>query len=192
MATRFYIKNMVCPRCIRVVRDELEYLDLKVTRVDLGEVEIDNDFTPELRDKIDDALVKNGFELLEDQKQKIVEKIKISLIDLIYNDERKEESHRLTLSAYLSQSLGMDYNYLSTLFSSVENITIEKYVILQKIERVKELLKYEELTLSEIAHRLNYSSTQHLSNQFKQVTGFSPTQFKKMVGNSRKSIDKLT
>jgi len=192
MAARLYIKNMVCPRCIRVVRDELEDLDLKVTRVDLGEVEIENDITPELRDKIDDAMIKNGFELLEDQKQKIVEKIKISVIDLIYNDERKEEARPLTLSAYLSQSLGMDYNYLSTLFSSVENITIEKYVILQKIERVKELLKYEELTLSEIAHRLNYSSTQHLSNQFKQVTGFSPTQFKKMVGNSRKSIDKLT
>ncbi len=192
MATHLYIKNMVCPRCIRVVRDELENLNVKIKRVDLGEAEIEEALTPDLLEKIRTVMEANGFELLEDQKRKIVEKIKIAVIDLIYNNEKGNEARRLTLSSYLSRTLGMDYNYLSTLFSSVENITIEKYVILQKIERVKELLKYEELTLSEIAHRLHYSSTQHLSNQFKQVTGLSPTQFKKIVGNPRKTIDKLT
>ncbi len=192
MATHLYIKNMVCPRCIRVVRDELENLNVKIKRVDLGEAEIEEALTPALLEKIRTVMEANGFELLEDQKRKIVEKIKIAVIDLIYNNEKGNEARRLTLSSYLSRTLGMDYNYLSTLFSSVENITIEKYVILQKIERVKELLKYEELTLSEIAHRLHYSSTQHLSNQFKQVTGLSPTQFKKIVGNPRKTIDKLT
>lgn len=188
---RLYIKNMVCPRCIRVVREELENLGMNVRRVDLGEVEIGNTVSPETMDKISGVMKANGFELLTDQKQKTIEKIKVAVIDMIYNEENKD-APRLTLSAYLSKKLGMDYNYLSSLFSSVENITIEKFVILQKIERVKELLKYEELTLSEIAHRLHYSSTQHLSNQFKQITGFSPTQFKKMVENQRKSIDKLT
>lgn len=192
MTTRLYIKNMVCPRCIRVVKEELENIGIPVKRVELGEVEIGVDPTPHLKEKLRSILESNGFELLEDKKRKTVERIKVAVIDLLYKNEYNNEAHRRTLSAYLSQKLGMDYNYLSTLFSSVENITIEKYVILQKIERVKELLKYEELTLSEIAYRLHYSSTQHLSNQFKQVTGLSPTQFKEMVDNQRKSIDKLT
>ncbi len=183
---------MVCLRCIRVVREELENIGLAVKSVELGEVEIEDSLTPLVIEKIKHAMESNGFELLEDQKRRTVEKIKVAVIDLLYMNESNKEAHRLTLSSYLSDKLGLDYNYLSTLFSSVENITIERYVILQKIERVKELLKYEELTLSEIAYRLNYSSTQHLSNQFKQITGFSPTQFKKMVGNSRKPIDKLT
>ncbi len=183
---------MVCPRCIRVVRDELENIGLPVKRVELGEVEIGTDIAPDTYEEIKNILESNGFELLENKKRKIVEKIKVAVIDLLYYTEDNIEAHRLTLSAYLSEKLGMDYKYLSTLFSSIENITIEKYVILQKIERVKELIKYEELTLSEIAYRLNYSSTQHLSNQFRQITGLSPTQFKKMVGNQRKSIDKLT
>jgi len=192
MTTHLYIKNMVCPRCIRVVRDELENIGLPVKRVELGEVEIGTDIAPDTYEEIKNILESNGFELLENKKRKIVEKIKVAVIDLLYYTEDNIEAHRLTLSAYLSEKLGMDYKYLSTLFSSIENITIEKYVILQKIERVKELIKYEELTLSEIAYRLNYSSTQHLSNQFRQITGLSPTQFKKMVGNQRKSIDKLT
>ncbi len=183
---------MVCPRCIRVIKDELENIGLPVKRVELGEVEIDDNLTPDMYEELKYALESNGFELLEDKKRKTVEKIKVAVIDLLYNIEEKNDVHQRTLSAYLSEKLGMDYKYLSTLFSSVENLTIEKYVILQKIERVKELLKYEELTLSEIAYRLNYSSTQHLSNQFKQITGLSPTQFKKMVGNQRKPIDKLT
>jgi len=192
MATKLYIKNMVCPRCIRVVRDELTGLGLNINRVELGEVEIDTPVSPKMQLQIKNILETNGFELLEDQKRKIVEKIKIAIIDLIYSEADRNDSTKLTLSAYLSRQTGLEYNYISSLFSSVENITIEKYVILQKIERVKELLKYEEMTLSEIAYRLNYSSTQHLSTQFKQVTGLSPTQFKKLVEPPRKSIDKLT
>lgn len=192
MTSRIHIKNMVCPRCIRVVREELDNLGLSVKNVTLGEAEIDGSLTSGTTEKIKLVLEKNGFELLEDQKRKIVEKIKIAIIDLLYNDEKNSRTPRITLSAYLADKLKMDYNYLSTLFSSVENITIEKYVILQKIERVKELLKYEQLTISEIAYRLHYSSTQHLSNQFRHITGMSPTQFKKMVKNNRKPIDQLT
>ena len=183
---------MVCPRCIRVVREELDNLGLSVKNVTLGEAEIDGSLTSGTTEKIKLVLEKNGFELLEDQKRKIVEKIKIAIIDLLYNDEKNSRTPSITLSAYLAAKLKMDYNYLSTLFSSVENITIEKYVILQKIERVKELLRYEQLTISEIAYRLHYSSTQHLSNQFRHITGMSPTQFKRMVKNNRKPIDQLT
>lgn len=183
---------MVCPRCIRVVREELEKIGLQVNKVQLGEVEINDTLTPELILEIDRKMKENGFELLEDQKKKTVEKIKISIIELVYDNELSSGKKRQTLSSYLSDRIKMDYNYISTLFSSIENITIEKYFILQKIERVKELLKYEELTLSEIAYRLNYSSTQHLSSQFKQITGLSPTEFKGMIGNTRKPIDKLT
>jgi len=154
---------MVCPRCIRVVREELDNLGLSVKNVTLGEAEIDGSLTSGTTEKIKLVLEKNGFELLEDQKRKIVEKIKIAIIDLLYNDEKNSRTPSITLSAYLADKLKMDYNYLSTLFSSVENITIEKYVILQKVERVKELLRYEQLTISEIAYRLHYSSTQHLS-----------------------------
>jgi AraC family transcriptional regulator len=191
MTTRLFIKNMVCPRCIRVVGEELHNLGLNIEKVELGEVEIHDDLTPELTRNIKLVLEKNGFELLEDRKRKIVEKIKIAIIDLLYNSENRQ-TQRITLSAHLSDKLKMDYNYLSTLFSSIENITIEKYLILQKVERVKELLRYEQLTTSEIAYRLNYSSTQHLSNQFRQITGMSPTQFRKMVKNNRKPIDQLT
>lgn len=183
---------MVCPRCIRVVREELRNLGLNVKNVTLGEAEIEDYLTSETTQKIKLVLENNGFELLEDQKRKIVERMKIAIIDLLYNDDNNSRAHRITLSAYLADKLKMDYNYLSTLFSSVENITIEKYVILQKVERVKELLKYEQLTISEIAYRLHYSSTQHLSNQFRQITGMTPTQFKKMVRNNRKPIDQLT
>lgn len=192
MTTSIHIKNMVCPRCIRVVREELRNLGLNVKNVTLGEAEIEDYLTSETTQKIKLVLENNGFELLEDQKRKIVERMKIAIIDLLYNDDNNSRAHRITLSAYLADKLKMDYNYLSTLFSSVENITIEKYVILQKVERVKELLKYEQLTISEIAYRLHYSSTQHLSNQFRQITGMTPTQFKKMVRNNRKPIDQLT
>jgi AraC family transcriptional regulator len=191
MGNILYIKNMVCPRCIRVVREDLERLELPVRRVDLGEVELENTISPDMLKLVDDSLRASGFELLEDRKRKIVEKIKIAVIELLHNEENESE-RRFTLSAYLSRKLNMDYNYLSTLFSSVENVTIERYTILQKIERVKELLRYNDLTLSEIAYRLRYSSTQHLSNQFKQVTGLTPTRFKKQLDTQRKPIDSLS
>jgi len=169
-----YIKNMVCSRCIRVVKDELTDLGIDVVDVRLGRAVLAN--PPQNLDEMVDRLAQNGFELLEDKNAKIVESIKNRIIDLIYSD-RLEEMH-INLSQDLSQHLGKDYSALSKLFSDVESITIEKFFILHKVERVKELIVYDELTLSEIAYRLGYSSVQHLSNQFKKTTGLSPSHFK--------------
>ena len=183
------IKNMVCPRCIRVVKEELDNLGYKTTieRLGLAEIEYTGD-QPDL-DEITGVLDKNGFELLIDKNAKIIEKMKTLIIDLIYQDRLDNMSSNL--SDYLAQKLNHDYSFLSTLFSSVESITIEKYFILQKIERVKELLIYDELSLSEIAYRLGYSNVQYLSNQFKKITGMSPSRFKSLRGRARHTIDKI-
>lgn len=178
---------MVCSRCIKVVREELEKLGLEIDSIELGEVNIFGENI--LEDKIKDVLEENGFELVEDKKAQIINKIKSLIIGIIYSE--KIEDMNLKFSEYLSKELGMDYQYLSTLFSSVENVTIEHFIILQKVERAKELLKYNELTLSEIAYKLGYSSVQHLSNQFKKVTGLTASQFKEITENQRKPIDKL-
>jgi AraC-like DNA-binding protein len=140
--------------------------------------------------RISNVLEENGFELIEDRKARTIEQLKLAVLKLVR--ERGEGRNQKTRqSEYLSNELGLDYHYLSTLFSSIENITIEQYIILQRVERAKELLKYGELTLSEIAYKLGYSSVQHLSNQFKSVTGFTPTSFKKLTGSVRKPIDKV-
>lgn len=184
-----YIKNMVCNRCIKVVKDELIKMGLTVEKIELGKVEISSPkYSPDLT-QIKNVLEANGFELLEDKKAKVVEKIKNLVIELIYSD--KLEFLPTTFSSYLEKKLAKDYSSLSNLFSSVENITIEKYIINQKIERVKELLVYNELTLSEIAFRLGYSSVQHLSNQFKKNTGLTPSHFKKIKELKRNPIDML-
>lgn len=180
---------MVCGRCIKVVRDELEKLGLKVINISLGEVTIEGNSEIKKED-IRNALSQNGFELLEDKKASLIEQLKVLIIDLIYNDE-KIKPPSMNYSDYIQKKLGYDYHYLSSLFSSTEQITIEHYIILQKIERAKELLKYGELTLSEIAYKLGYSSVQHLSNQFKKVTGLNATQFKNISLNQRNPIDKL-
>ncbi|MGE5410735.1 MAG: AraC family transcriptional regulator [Clostridiales bacterium] len=182
------IKNMVCDRCIKVVGEEMEKLGLNVLSIQLGEVVVEGDHIP--LEKIKIALEKNGFELLEDKKASIINRVKSLVIEIIYSG--RLETMQLKFSEYLSDSLNNDYQYLSTLFSAVEGITIEHYIILQKIERAKELIKYNELTLSEIAYRLGYSSVQHLSNQFRKITGFTASQFKEVASNSRKPIDKLT
>ncbi len=184
-----YIRNMVCPRCIRVVREELEGLGLNLHHIELGVVVLSKPPDDETRERVKKVLESNGFELIEDRKKQLIENIKHSIIELIYNGS--PERKKFVLSKYLSRKLGFEYNYLSTVFSSVENMTIERYFILQKIERVKELLKYEELTLSEIAYRLNYSSVQHLSRQFKQVTGLTPSRFKQQLDRQRIPIDRL-
>ncbi len=181
------IKNMVCSRCIKVVKEELEKLNLEVNKIELGEVEISGNEIP--LEKIRSVLEENGFELIQDKKAKIINKIKGLIIELVHSD--KIENMNLNFSEYLSQNLHLEYQYLTILFSSVENITIEHFIILQKIERAKELLKYNELTLSEIAYRLGYSSVQHLSNQFKKVTGFTASQFKQLAENQRKPLDKI-
>ncbi len=189
--TTLYVKNMVCDRCIRVVRDELEALKLDIRSVVLGEVVVAGTVRDLPVDRIRKALEENGFELIEDRRAKTIEQLKLAVLKLV-REENKGESRAVKQSEYLSRGVGLDYHYLSKLFSSVENITLEHYVILQRIELAKELLKYGELTLSEIAYRLGYSSVQHLSNQFKSVTGFTPTAFKKQTSNVRRPIDKVS
>ena len=189
--TKLLIKNMVCNRCIKVVKEELEKLDLDVRIIVLGEVVVNGGEKTLPIEKIKIVLEENGFELIEDKRAKIIEQIKLVILKLVRSD-KNQKSLEENSSAYLIKETGQDYHYLSTLFSSVENITIEQYIILQKIERAKELLKYGELTLSEIAYKLGYSSVQHLSNQFKKVTGLTASQFKNMTANIRKPLDKLT
>ena len=185
-----YIKNMVCNRCIKVVREEFEKLGLVIKNIQLGEVEILKDNAKLDMQKIDNVLKSNGFELLDNKNSKIIEKVKILIIDMI----RKVDSGKnidISFSEYLAQETGLNYNYLSTLFSSLEGITIEKYIIHQKIEKVKELIVYGELTLSEIAFRLGYSSVQHLSNQFKKITGLTPSYFKSLKSKNRRALDNI-
>ncbi len=187
--TLLTVRNMVCNRCIKVVKEELQNINLDVRSIILGEVVVSGKEKDLPMDKIKTVLTKNGFELIEDKKAKIIEQIKISVIEQIYNNSENEKEKNL--SKILIKRLGYDYNYLSSLFSSIENITIEHYFILQKIERAKELLKYGELNLSEIAYQLGYSSVQHLSNQFKKVTGLTASKFKELTKLERKPIDKL-
>lgn len=184
-----YIRNMVCNRCIKVVEEEFKKLGLYIRNISLGEVVIDNELSEEDLERIRLVLEDNGFELIENRKMRTIEQIKILILNLVRDEEK--EGRKINISDYLSEKINADYNYLSTLFSSVENITIEHYLILQKIERAKELLKYGELTLSEIAYKLGYSSVAHLSAQFKKVTGMNANQFKTLTENTRKSLDKV-
>lgn len=188
--TTLYVKNMVCDRCIRVVREEMTKIKLDVRSVSLGEVVVAGATKALPIDTIKSVLDENGFELIEDRKAKTIEQMKLAIITYVREESDKLE-RKLRFSEFLSKKLGIDYHHLSTLFSSVENVTIEQFVILQRIERAKELLKYGELTLSEIAYKLGYSSVQHLSNQFKSITGFTPTTFRSLTGQQRKPIDRV-
>lgn len=179
---------MVCNRCILTVRRELENEGLAFKNVQLGEVEFTHEPNKEQLEKLDERLKKVGFELLDNKKSQTVEKIKNVIVSLIHHSDEKSN---LKMSALLEKNLQMDYHYLSTLFSSVEGITIESYSILQRIEKVKELLMYDEKNLSEIAFDLGYSSVQHLSQQFKKITGLTPSHFKELKENKRKPLDKL-
>ncbi|KAA9357571.1 helix-turn-helix domain-containing protein [Larkinella humicola] len=187
---KLYIKHMVCGRCKRVVRDILEELGIEVLRVELGEVETNELPATVSMEQIRQVLADNDFELLEDRKTVVVEQIKTLIVNEVHHDRRERPEHQ-NLSDFLTQKIGYDYSYLSHLFSAIEGMTIEKYVIAQKIEKVKEYLLYGELTLSEIAWRLGYSSTQHLSNQFKQVVGLTPGDFKRTGLAYRTEIDKV-
>ena len=182
-----FIKNMVCDRCIMVVEDEIKKLGLAIKSIELGRVELVNEISPVQKDEIEEKLKSFGFEIIDDKNEKLAGQIKNIIIDLVHNKYDGEK--KLNHSSYLSKMTGRDYNYLSTLFSETEGTTIEKYFILQKIEKVKELLSYNELNLSEIAFQLNYSSVQHLSSQFKKVTGLTPGEFKLEI--KRKALDKI-
>lgn len=183
-----HIKNMVCDRCKMVVKSELEQLGLQLLSVDLGKVEIKNTIDENKKDEISKVLLALGFELIDDKKSRIIEKIKTLLRDLTQN---KNADLNQNLSTYIAENLHHDYSKLSNLFSEVEGISIEKYYIHLKIEKAKEFIMYDELSLSEIADLLNYSSVAHLSNQFKKVTGFTPTHFKQIKAAKRIQIDKI-
>lgn len=185
---KVYIKNMVCNRCIMVVKNELEKLGFNPLNVSLGEATLVQELTTEEIMKLNDSLTELGFQILDDRKSKIIEKIKNTIIKLVHYQENDSKTN---LSSILSNKLHHDYNYLSNLFSEVEGTTIEKYFIAQKIEKVKELLVYDELTLSEIAFRLNYSSVAYLSNQFKKITGLTPSHFKQIREVKRKPLDEV-
>lgn len=183
-----YIKNMVCNRCKMIVRSTIESFGLHPVQVELGEAELQEDDISSVKEQLKKELQSLGFDLLDDKKAQTVEKIKNKIIHLVQN---KDNDLKVNLSDYLSDELHQDYSTLSNLFSEVEGITIEKYYILQKTEKVKELLVYDELSLSEIAFQLNYSSSAYLSNQFKKVTGFTPSHFKKVRKVKRKSLDEV-
>lgn len=186
-----HIKNMVCNRCIAAVQVAMENAELHPERVSLGEVLLrEENLSGEALSRIDDQLKQHGFERISDRKVRLIEAMKNKIIRLIHHTDQVDL--RMNWSEILSDALHYEYNYLSSLFSSVEGITLEHYIIRQKIEKAKELLLYDELTLSEIAHRLGYSSVAHLSAQFKKVTGFTPTFLKKSrAQGTRKPLDKL-
>ena len=188
MSNTIYIKNMVCPRCITAVINILDELYLPYTSIKLGEVELVSTLNTMKKDSLSKALQDSGFSLINDRRSQLIEQMKTLVVDKIYHST---DELNIKWADYLGEKLHLDYKYLSSLFSSVESITFEQYIINQKIERVKELIVYDELTLSEIAFKLNYSSVAYLSNQFKKVTGMTPTQFKKVIDKNRKSLDEI-
>ncbi len=187
MSILFYIKNMVCDRCKMVVEDLFKKVGAQVVNTELGEIQTAENLNPSQLEDLDILLKQHGFELLDNKQSRIVEKIKNVVIELIYNPQH--EHFKSNFSDYLSEKLSRDYSGLSTLFSAHEGSTIEQYIIRQKIERVKELLMYDEQSLSQIADELQYSSVAHLSNQFKKVTGLTPSQFKQSAAKNRLPLD---
>lgn len=186
------IRNMVCNRCIMVVNSIFEKHGQKPASISLGEVVLPQDkISSDKLEKISNDLTAVGFEIIDDKKLRLIEKLKNFVIKKIHHTDFVDM--KFNWSSVLSDELRYDYNYLSALFSSVEGITLEHYIIMQKIERVKELLYYDELNMSEIADKLGYSSVQHLSSQFKKITGATPSEFKKShpVGHSRKPLDSI-
>lgn len=174
---KLYIKYMVSLRCKLMVKEELKKLGIPFDAVDLGIVEIRKDITLEQRELLKENLLKSGLELLDDKKAILIEKIKNVVVEMVHYSE---ELPNMNYSDYVSEKLGYDYTYLSNLFSEVKGITLQQFIIIHKIERVKELLLYDELNLTEIAYQLHYSSVAHLSNQFKKVTGLSPSFYKEL------------
>jgi AraC-like DNA-binding protein len=179
---------MVCIRCKMVVKNELEKLGLKYSVVELGEVDLFEEMSEAQHDAFKEAIFRSGLELLDDKKSVLIQKIKNVIIDLVHYSE---EPLSVNLSEYLSKKLNHDYTYLANLFSEVAGLTIEKFFIIHKIERVKELLVYNELTLTEIAYKMHYSSVSHISFQFKKITGLTPSHFKKLKEKRRSMLDKL-
>lgn len=177
---------MVCIRCQMVVKSELEKLGLHHIYVKIGEAKIKEDISIEKIQQLDKALKRSGLELMDNKKSILVEKIKTAIIELVHYTE---EQIKVNLSDYLSEKLNYDYTYLANLFSEVKGTTIEKFYLNHKIERVKELIIYDELNLSEIAYKMHYSSVAHLSNQFKKFTGLTPSHFKELKNKRRNTLE---
>lgn len=176
---------MVCIRCKMVVKSELEKLGLHYTTIELGEAETIEDISKDQMERLGIALKKTGLELMDDKKSILVEKIKLLIIELVhYTDEQI----KVNLSDYLSEKLNYNYTYLANLFSEVKGTTIEQFYLAHKIEKVKELLVYDEFNLTEIAYKLHYSSVAHLSNQFKKMTGLTPSHFKNLKNKRRSAL----
>lgn len=182
---KLYIKNMACIRCQIVVKSELEKLGLHHAKVQLGETEIMEELSAEQRDNLSISLKNIGLELLDDKKIIMVERIKTIVIELVHHNE---DQIKTNLSDYLIGKLKHNYTYLSNLFSEIEGTSIEQFYLWNKIERVKELLVYDELSLTEIAYRLHYSSVAHLLNQFKKMTGLTPSHFKNLKNKNRRAL----
>lgn len=183
---KIFIKNMVSLRCKMVVKLELEKLGIPYTAIELGEVDVKGNVSREVREELNTALLNSDLELLENKKSILIEKIKNIIIEMIHYSD---EPPKTNFSDFLSSKLNYDYNYLSNLFSEVKGTTIAHFIIAHKIERAKELLVYDELTLTEIAQKLHYSSVAHLSNQFKKVTGLTPSFFKHLKSKRLNSHD---
>jgi AraC-like DNA-binding protein len=185
---KLYIKYMVSLRCKMVVKDALENLGLQCVIVDLGLVEIIGDISPETREELKIVLLKAGLELMDDKKAVLIEKIKTIIVEMVhYTDELPKVNY----SDYISEKLGMEYTHIAKIFSEVKGITIEHFIIAHKIERVKELLLYNELNLTQISYMLNYSSVSHLSQQFKKVTGLTPSFFKQLKDKKRIALENV-
>lgn len=185
---KIYIKNMACESCKVVVREALQELDISTVKVDLGEIETKEDVTDEEKQKLNNKIKKVGLELLEKKRGILIEKIRKEIIDYVY---KTDEKPKIKFSVLLSKKLHHSYTYLANFFSEVEATTIEQYIIALKIERIKELIIFDEHTISEIAYMLHYSSTAHLSTQFKRSTGLTPSHFKALKEKRRTTIQNI-
>jgi len=185
---KLYIKYMVSLRCKMLVESELEKLGLTCISVELGVVDIREEISKEQLKTFGKNLKKAGLELLDDKKNILVEKIKTVIIEMVHY---ADEIPKVKDSDYISEKLKYDYTYLSNTFSEVKGMTIQQYIILHKIEKVKELMMYDEVTLTEIAYKLHYSSVAHLSNQFKKITGLTPTYFKEIKEKRKRNLEDL-
>jgi len=185
---KIFIKHMVSNRCKMAVKDELRKLGLHFIVVDLGEVEIMENISAEQREQMKAALLISGFELMDDKKAILIEKIKTAVIEMVHHSD---ENIKTNFSDHLSEKLNHNYTYLANLFSEVQGTSIEHFIIAHKIERIKELIIYDELNITEIAWKMNYSSVAHLSNQFKKVTGLTPSHFRQLKDKRRTSIEDI-
>jgi len=185
---RIHIKNMVCPRCISAVEIILKEQEILYSQVKLGEVSLDNSITSIQKGKLSEALILQGFELLESEKSSLIAQIKAAIISKIHHSSSPMKEN---FSTFLANWLNQEYSSISRIFSSIEGITIEKYITAQKIEKAKELLYYDEMSLAEIAFQLDYSSSAYLSSQFKKETGMTPSEFKKQIDPKRRNLDSL-